>query len=335
MSRILELKKKIAPFGFRHEIAKRYTPLDWYKSRKVSKLIDPFSADREIAALINEGKPALVGRLGGTEARFLGEYLKLKSLSKLGLPISMTSKILPRWKRRKLEVFTNAGFYSKNWNEVDTFAKEYLDGLKNSDVLGAWGVAFAWAEGIDLDQHHTKLIPVGFTAPWVEPYAIETFSQKTIPWSTALNGKRVLVVSGFAQSIELQHRKNGSFFKGVEYPSFNLITVRAPMTSGQIDSMGRSWFELLEGLKNEIQVLDFDVALIAAGAYSYPLANFVKKMGRVGIHCGGGLQLFFGIMGNRWNESSEVLKYVNSEWIRPSSSERPVNAESIEDACYW
>ena len=86
---------------------------------------------------------------------------------------------------------------------------------------------------------------------------------------------------------------------------------------------------------SEIDSLDFDVALIAAGAFSYPLAAYVKKRGKIGIHCGGGLQLYFGIMGNRWNNSPEILKYVNSAWVRPSEDEKPRSAEQIENACYW
>jgi hypothetical protein len=95
------------------------------------------------------------------------------------------------------------------------------------------------------------------------------------------------------------------------------------------------WFELLESMKDEISNSKFDVALIAAGAFSYPLAAHAKKIGKIGIHCGGGLQIFFGVMGNRWNNSPEVLKYMNEFWIRPSAEERPKTADQVENACYW
>jgi hypothetical protein len=75
--------------------------------------------------------------------------------------------------------------------------------------------------------------------------------------------------------------------------------------------------------------------LIAAGAFSYPLPAHVKNVGKIGIHCGGGLQIFFGVMGNRWNNSPEILKYVNDSWVRPSSLERPKTADQVENACYW
>jgi hypothetical protein len=321
---------RFAPFGFRHEIAKRYTPLDWVKSLRVKRLIDLENADEFIKCLIENGEPGLVGRLGGTEARFIGEYLKLKRLQRFGIPLRLSTSMSPRWKKRKSEVFIQAGFYHENLLDIDRFCSEYLQALADTDVLGAWGVAFAWPEAIGLDPAKTRVIPVGFTAPWVEPY-----SGYGSPWSQALEGKRVLVVSGFTTSIEGQHKAIEKIFANVNFPNFELTTVRAPIVTGQKDADGLHWFELLDRMKNEISKMEFDVALIAAGAFSYPLAAHVKKIGKVGIHCGGGLQIFFGVMGNRWNKSPEVLKYMNEFWVRPSAEERPKTADQVENACYW
>jgi len=324
------LMSRIAPFGWRHEIAKRYTPLDWVKSLRVKRLINSSNADEYISQLIASRKPGLVGRLGGTEARFIGEYLKLKRLKRFGVPLRLSASISPRWKKRSFEVFAQAGFYFENWKEVDAFCSEYLHALKATDILGAWGVAFTWPETIGLNPLKTRVIPVGFTAPWIEPYSVDAS-----PWSQALNGKRVLVVSGFASSIESQHKKVKNIFLGVNFPAFELSLVRAPIVTGQKDSDGKKWFELLDQMKKEIKSKDFDVALIAAGAFSYPLAAYVKSIGKIGIHCGGGLQIFFGVMGNRWNNSPEILKYVNDSWVRPSALERPKTADQVENACYW
>ena len=144
-----------------------------------------------------------------------------------------------------------------------------------------------------------------------------------------------MVVSGFATSILSQHNNITRVFQGIDYPDFKLQVVRAPIVTGERDSEGLSWFDLLEKMKREISTKDFDVALIAAGAFSYPLAAYAKKLGKIGIHCGGGLQIFFGVMGNRWNNSPEVLKYVNEFWVRPSANERPKRADQVENACYW
>ena len=80
---------------------------------------------------------------------------------------------------------------------------------------------------------------------------------------------------------------------------------------------------------------DFDVALISAGAYALPLAHHAKKLGKIGITCGGELQLFFGVVGKRWEHMEKVTKYRNEFWVRPSEDERPANWREIEDGCYW
>lgn len=327
---LLRIRKRIAPFGFRHEIAKRYPLTDWIKSLRISNAIDKESADYTITQLIQSGKPALVGRLGGTEARFLGQFLKLRKFLSLGLSLNLASKLFPRWRRRASDIHLLSGFYFDSWREIKEFSRLYLKALSNTDILGAWGVAFTWIESRGYQKEYTKLIPVGFTAPWIEAY-----TPNATPWSAALEGKKVLVISGFADSISAQHKRIRLVFKNENYPEFTLSTIKAPLVSGVRDPSGKSWFELLHQMENQITKIDFDIALIAAGAFSYPLADFVKNQGKIGIHCGGGLQLFFGVMGNRWNNSPEVLKFVNDCWVRPSAEERPKTADSIEDACYW
>lgn len=320
----------IAPFGLRHEIAKRYTPLDWYKSLEVKRQIDDCGADRIITELIVKGSPALIGRLGGTEARFLSEYLKLERLERFGLRPEKLAQLAPRWAKRNNEVFTNAGFYHDSYKDVAEFWNLYKSALLDTDILGAWGVAFTWVEGLALNSTSKKVIPVGFTAPWVEPY-----KPGQDPWSRSLEGKKVLVISGFANSIQKQHERIDKVFNLAEYPKFELQTIKAPLVAGNRPQSDNTWFELLYDMKSKMESADFDIALVSAGAFSYPLAQFAKTLGGIGIHCGGGLQLFFGVMGNRWNNSPEVLKFHNEYWVRPSSEETPPSAQSIENGCYW
>lgn len=320
----------LAPFGLRHEVAKRYPPFDWYRSKQVSRQINHDNADMYIVDLLKTQKPALIGRLGGTEARFIGAYMKLVRNSKFGVSLGIGQKLSGQWKKRDREVFTNAGFYHDSIEEVQEFCKLYQDALIDTDIQGVWGVAFTWVESLYFDSQKTRAIPVGFTAPWVEPYGFDSE-----PWSLELEGKKVLVISGFSDSIEKQHKRITSVFPNTKYPTFSLQTIKAPLVAGQRCDDGQSWHELLQDMKNQMMKIDFDVALISAGAFSYPLAHFAKEIGKIGIHCGGGLQLFFGIMGNRWNNSPEVLKFVNDSWVRPSADERPKNAEAIENACYW
>ena len=64
------------------------------------------------------------------------------------------------------------------------------------------------------------------------------------------------------------------------------------MSQGGIDD-GKSYKFHLLNLKSQIKSFDFDIALVSAGAYSLPLAAYAKELGKIGIHAGGAMQLFW------------------------------------------
>jgi len=317
---------KFGAFGFRHEIAKRWTLIDWIKSSKVSGKIDLVSGDLLISKLILSNEPGLVGRLGGTEARFLGEYLKI-SRNRM-LPKKLLEN-KAKWLRRSREINSNAGFFFSSFKEIHKFYEMYDSALRETDILGAWGTAFAWVESKYIDGK--ILVPVGTTSPWLEPYPD---SKSSIAWSYALQGKKVLVISPFVDTIKFQFSRINQVFP-FSYPDFHLQLIKAPQTIGFPGKTVPTWEDNLNLLKIQMEKTDFDVALVSAGSYSYPIAHFAKQMGKVGIHTGGGLQLFFGILGKRWENDHYYTKYSNDNWTRPSIMETPSTFKSVENGCYW
>lgn len=322
------MSRHLFQFGLRHEVAKRWPLQDWIKSFKVGKQIDLEYADLYISELILKNKPALIGRLGGTEARFLNEFKKISSMPILN---NLAFKLKPNWNKRCKEINTNAGFYFQNLDEVNQFSNIYKSALINTDILGAWGTAFTSIESDYLDLI-PKLIPVGYTAPWVQPYVK---SKYLIPWSKSLQGMRVLVVNPFSESIQNQFSRIAGVFPNYNCHDFQLITLKSPMTINTHMPSKKSWFDYLEETKIQMSKLDFDIALISAGSYSYPLAHFAKQLGKIGIHAGGGLQLFFGVMGKRWDNSDYLIEMINANWTRPTSKETPESAGLVEGGCYW
>jgi len=324
--------EKYIPFGLRHEISKRWTPLDWLKSKPVSNLINVENSDFVISNFLASETCGLIGRLGGTEARFLGQYYKIK---RFGMIENVLFKYKPNWRKRRYEMSNNAGYYFSSFDDLSMFVRLYDQALKETDILGAWGTAFSWIESQYINKSK-PIIPVDSTTPWVESYS--RFSE-SIPWSRNLEGKKILVISPFSESILAQHKRIKSVFQNIKYPDYNLNIIKAPLTTGFSCNASPTWMERIDEMKDQMQSLDFDIALISAGAYSYPLAHHAKNMKRIGIHCGGGLQLFFGIMGRRWEkkwgEGNYYESFVNNSWVRPSVSETPVNAKEIEDGCYW
>ena len=80
---------------------------------------------------------------------------------------------------------------------------------------------------------------------------------------------------------------------------------------------------------------DFDVAIIACGAYGMPLAAKFKSAGKQAIHWGGMSQIWFGIKGARWDNNPRVNQFYNEYWVRPSENETSRSNKRVEGGCYW
>jgi len=88
----------------------------------------------------------------------------------------------------------------------------------------------------------------------------------------------------------------------------------------------------------DISKLDFEVAVIGAGAYGMFLGAFCKRMGKQALHLGGASQLLFGIKGERWEHQYPPefsARLFNEHWVRPSEAQKPQGVEKVENSCYW
>lgn len=147
----------------------------------------------------------------------------------------------------------------------------------------------------------------------------------------------MLIISPFAETMEKQYASHRSDLYGEMsddiLPEFaQLETIKAVQTIAGNRGQWSSWFEALEWMEGEIDKKDFDVALLGCGAYGFPLAAYIKSIGKQAIHVGGPLQLYFGIRGKRW---TDMGFYSNIYWTSPSESERPQNLKNVEGGCYW
>jgi hypothetical protein len=321
-------------YGIRHALASNIPISDAMIARRSSRRIDAKNCDQRIIRTLETSAPAAIGRLGGTEGRYLGDLIKVYGTTR---QVSALHRSFAKFDlgRRRSEVNSNAGFFFLDHSEELKFMNLYIDSLRNLDVLGTWGDAFTWAESIALEKSTIQVVPLAAISPWVESFPYLESSGSKTPWTRILDGMKVLVVSPFVNSISAQHSKLESCFKGIEYPRFKLTTIRAPMTFNYVANTQNNWFTNLENLIAQVKQVEFDVALVGAGAYSLPLVSAIKNIGKKAIHTGGGTQIFFGVMGNRWNNAPYVQKYVNDNWVKPSELEIPNSAEKIENACYW
>jgi len=276
-----------------------------------------------ILTLLESGKPCMVSRFGNVE---LSCYINYR---KGGHPFWWLRSSHPFWRNDQTlyEMQNNAGFFNGNHKAYSKFADLIYDSAKQIDILGTWMENESVIEK-DMSYEKVKLLHL-------EPYFAEH------PWSKYLENKNVLVVHPFKKSIENQYQHRELLFANPDVlPKFKSLTViKSVQSIGGNNCDFDSWFDALHHMEQEIDKIDYDVALIGCGAYGMPLAAYCKKNGKQAIHLGGALQLMFGIRGKRWDEQYKSSRYkdllANPSWTRPLAEEKPKQAKNVEGACYW
>lgn len=215
-----------------------------------------------------------------------------------------------------------SGFFPTNKNLLPRFCDLVLNDMRQIDLLGVWN-----CENI-FSQQLKNVATCKMSA--LEPYDYD------VPWSGALKGKKVLVVHPFADTIQQQYKRHTKLWEDPNVlPEFELKTLKAVQTLAGEQCEYKDWFEALDAMKNQMNEIDYDVAIIGCGAYGFHLAAHAKRMGKKAIHLGGATQILFGIKGKRWDENPAVNKFYNEYWVYPSAAETPQHKDRVEGGCYW
>lgn len=266
-------------------------------------------------ALIS-GEPFMAGRFGGNEIRVISDILFEKEKGMFG-GLSQ---------RMRYKITNQAGFFPDDVDMLYQFQELYMDCCQHVDLLGVWNM---FLQG----EITKRYLPQAMLS---ELRGIEPYYYKN-PWTKALEGKKVLVIHPFAQSIEQQYAKREYLFENPDIlPEFSLKTLKAVQTiAGQKDERYDTWFEALNDMYEKAMQEDFEVALIGCGAYGFPLAARLKAAGKQVVHMGGALQILFGIKGKRWDNHEYISTLYNDYWTRPMEAELVKNSQVVESSCYW
>ena len=291
------IRKKIKEVKFRYD----YRDLDILSGDKGNNLI---------RHLLRTDKPFMIARSGATEMRCIGEYINKNFFS---------NKIAE-------EIFMLSGVFPNDETTLREFCEVYITAISNADIVSLWGVG---AESKIVHKHCKN-------AKFTELHALEPYYFDQ-PWSSALAGKKVLVVHPFKKSIEFQYKRREELFhRNNILPRFqSLECVQAVQSVAGEKTKFTSWFEALNYMKQEILNKDFDTAIIGAGAYGLPLAAYCKEIGKQSIQMAGATQLLFGIRGKRWDDHPVICKLYNDAWVRPLQSETPIEKIKVEGGSYW
>lgn len=270
-----------------------------------------------ILAELEKNTPCLITRFGSIELSAFERFMRYK-------PFKVTFK-----ESIKNGMYMNAGFFPSIDEYLNRFCEELIPIIKNIDIMGVW---FLKGEEKALKKYapKAKLVALSYICP--------IYCDN--PWTKYLKNKKVLIIHPFEDSIKKQYEKRELLFKNKDtLPEFELITLKAvqSIADNKDDLPYKNWFEALEHMKSQISQIDFDIAIIGAGAYGMFLADYCKRLNKQAIHMGGATQTLFGIIGRRWEVENVNFKdeFINEHWVYPLETEKPKGFKKIESGCYW
>ena len=267
--------------------------------------------------------PSMIARLGRTEMCCIVDYMNPLSWNSIGnlargklTHIGWRSDIGTR-------MTMLSGFFPNDRASLSRFSELMLDDMRELDVLGSW---------LSEEAFVNDRFP---TAKKVRLSMLEPFWSVN-PWSRLLKGKKVLVIHPFEATIRHQYSRRDLLFTNPDIlPQFDLQIIKAvqSLIGGKVEFA--TWFDALDFQKSEISKRDFDIAILGCGAYGFPLAAHIKRMGKKSFHMGGATQLLFGIKGARWESIPRYGPLINENWIRPLPEDVPKDYQKVEGGCYW
>ena len=295
-------------------------------------MLNLLESNKYIIDLINKDEPFFISRLGGEIANSYNYVIEKKF---------EYSPTLDR----------NAGIYHKTKLDIKKYYQLYYNSVINSTVMSVFTnlphiKKYEEYFMKNNNNNNNNIKKPSLTHRSLEPFYIILENEK--PWSHYLKGKKVLIISPFVDSFQKQISNNFKMFKNknnnnnndgdiflpnqefVFYKSFNTLAG---------NHIHNNWIETFNIMCKDVEKLEFDIALVSCGGQGLPLCNFIKtSMNKSAIYVGGGLQLLFGVIGNRWLSHPTILKIINenkTKFIRPSDNEIVKNVGIVEGGCYW
>lgn len=219
----------------------------------------------------------------------------------------------------------NAGVNIVSPESAQAYSRRYLSAFDMCELYASWEPFGHYYRGISRSQDY---ITTRYAKPQIWSYGFDIFHYIHNPWTHALKGMRILLISPFG------HMMTNTRAYGVDlFPECTFVTLCPPQTQG--DEESRDWQDEFADFCKRIDAETFDVALCSCGGYGNLVCAHVYSTGRSAIYVGGVLQMYFGIYGKRWmDERRDILTmYMTSEWRRPDV--RPKGFDKIEKGCYW
>lgn len=280
-----------------------------------------------VCSYFKENKPFLIGRNGSTELEVLSYYIK-----------NGPNTQFPQFLINRLEIYS--GIFPATQESVKRWVLRYIDSLKQCDAI-----AEGWYEPLKREERALleTVIPNrdSLFLRNLEPY----YFDESIRWSKYLDKKNVGIINSFANTcVEQTYLSKaiwGDKSESLLPSSTRWIPIQTyfpPKISGSLNETSwaidiNSWEQAIDYVLKSYYEEPFQLAIIGCGALGMIIGAELKKLGVQVIIMGGATQILFGIRGKRWETHSIISTFFNDAWVYPMN--KPLNANLIENACYW
>lgn len=284
---------------------------DYYKLLEIESLED-YELKSKIQDALKNKDALCVGKIGATECYSVSAYLLFGKRELINAYYQLCD-----W----------SGFFPREYHiqRLAKYAEIQLDAISSLDVI------------VELKKCYEEFLLRKYSIKGLKSVSFNNFESHTDnSWVKLLEGRKVLVVHPFVPLINEQYNIREKIYPDGFLPEFELKTIKAVQSiGGECNEKIDTWFDALDYMKNKITEVEFDIALIGCGAYGLPLASEVKKMGKIAIHMGAGVQILFGIKGSRWDDTAVAEKLYNDYWVYPGEEYKPKSYMNVENGCYW
>jgi hypothetical protein len=275
----------------------------------------------------SKNEPFFVGRLSGNEPNLCGKVLG--------------SETIP--KQLMVEMLLTAGIQVLSKDDVKEFVKKYIIACNNSSILSIWSGGMYSQSKICYDflkkMHPDKK---RICAQALEPYYF--MNATNYKYDSIYKNKKVLIITSHKETTLQQLKNHRDVFDKPIFDTSTEFIVYKPAQQNCGNHDDQSWTEHLSLMQKELKELydetHYDIALVSCGGFGMILSDYIySELKKSVIYVGGSLQLYFGIIGNRWKQHPVISKLMNDKWTPVLDVDKPdtlsSNPEICENNCYW
>ena len=301
---------------------------------ELGDLTKPFTDKQKVESflylqnyVLEKNEPFFIGRLSGNEPEFCVEMS-----SNNEIPSSLL-----------YEMLTTAGIQMKTNEDMKQYVNLYITSCKNSDILSVWSDGM-YSQAKPYYDFLDKMYP---QQKRICAQALETFyfiQHPEYKFNQVFKNKKVLIVTSHKETTLKQLNHHSTIFNKPIFDETTEFYIYKPAQQNGGNHDSNSWTFHFDKMKKElselVQTFDFDIALVSCGGFGMILSDYIySELRKSAIYVGGGLQLYFGIIGNRWKAHPIISKLFNDKWCNVLEKDKPqallLDSNVCENNCYW